>query len=195
MNGVAGSCLVIPFRLTGVCNVKWQANVVLILLFIVTPIASAQTSTEARGQAQETQARGYWIDPATNLMWAGKDNGKDVIWRQANKYCRNLRLGGYSDWRLATIEELEGIYDKSANAPGLGGKHNDEPYTRHVKGNLFLTGHPWSGSKLLDDRGHATGGVWYFYFEDGYKGKGDGTWSGRGEDHNMRALCVRPSGQ
>jgi hypothetical protein len=64
--------------------------------------------------------RGYWIDPATGLMWAGKDNGKDVYWRKARKYCRNLRLGGYSDWRLATIEELQGIYDKNANAPQRG---------------------------------------------------------------------------
>ena len=42
---------------------KWQAKVVLILLSIVAMIASAQSSTEDRGLAQETQVRGYWTDP------------------------------------------------------------------------------------------------------------------------------------
>ena len=35
--------------------------------------------------------RGYWVDPSTSLMWAGKDNGKDVSWNKAMKYCRDLR--------------------------------------------------------------------------------------------------------
>lgn len=174
---------------------KWQANVVLILLFIVTTIASSQTSTEAREQAHETQVRGYWIDPSTQLMWAGKDNGKDVNWHKATKYCRDLRLAGYSDWRLATIDELQGIYDKNAKAPGLAGKHNDEAFDFHVKGNLFLTGDPWSSSQRLDDRGRPSGLVWYFDFWNGYKGSGDGSWSGRFEDDGRRALCVRHSGQ
>lgn len=174
---------------------KWQANVVLILLCIVTSMASAQTSTEARGQAQDTQVRGYWVDPATGLMWAGKDNGKDVNWGKAKKYCRDLRLGGYSDWRLATIEELQGIYDKNAEAPGLGGKHNDDPLTFNIKGNLFLTGDPWSNSKVLGHDGHPTPHVWYFNFINGIKKTEDGSWFGRFADDGMRALCVRRSGQ
>ena len=71
---------------------------------------------------EETQARGLWTDPSTGLMWAGKDNGKDVNWKTAVKYCRNLRLAGYSDWRLANIGELGQIYDENANAPGDYGR-------------------------------------------------------------------------
>jgi hypothetical protein len=165
---------------------------VLILLLLVTPIASAQTPTATQGQAQETQARGYWIDPATGLMWAGKDNGKDVNWGKAKKYCRNLRLGGFSDWRLATIEELQGIYDKNAESPGLGaGKNGKEPFIPHVKGNLFLTGDPWSNSKVLGKDGHPTGHVWFFDFWNGFKNSEDGTWTGRFADEYQRALCVR----
>ena len=55
---------------------KWQAKVVLILLCAVATIGRAQTSTEDRGLAQETQVRGYWVDPSAGLMWAAKDNGK-----------------------------------------------------------------------------------------------------------------------
>jgi len=56
-----------------------------------------------------------------------KDNGKDVTWKKAVKYCRDLRLAGDSDWRLASLEELKGIYDKDANAPGLMGLPAKEP--------------------------------------------------------------------
>jgi hypothetical protein len=174
---------------------RWQANVVLILPFIVTTIAGARSWTEGRAQAQGTQVREYWIDPSTGLMWAGKDNGKDVNWKKAMKYCRDLRLAGYSDWRLAAIDELEGIYDKTANAPGLAGKHGDDPFPWHVKGNLFLTGRQWSSSQIPDDRGRNSGGVWFIDLSNGYKGKGDSTWSGRGEDNFRRALCVRDTGQ
>jgi hypothetical protein len=95
---------------------------------------------------EETQAREIWVDPATRLMWAGKDNGKDVSWRQAMKYCHALRLDRYSDWRLANLAELQGIYDKAVEAPGLAGDTRSiEASSWHVKGNLFLTGDQWSG--------------------------------------------------
>ena len=103
-------------------------------------IAGAQSSTENRRSAQETQGRGYWVDPSTGLMWTGRDTGKDVSWNKAMKYCRDLRLAGYSDWRMANMAELQGIYDKTANAPGLAGPGNGRSVTWHVKGNLFLTG-------------------------------------------------------
>ena len=130
-------------------------------------------------------------------MWAGKDNGKDVNWRKATEYCRDLRLGGYSDWRLATIDELEGIYDSTANAPGLGaGKHGDQASTWHVKGNLFLTGSQWSSTQRVDDRGRPNGLVWYFDFLNRYRGSDDGSrFSGRFSDYNRRALCVRHSAE
>jgi hypothetical protein len=133
---------------------------------------------------------GFWVDPSTGLMWAGKDNGKDVRWSNAIKYCRDLQLAGYSDWRLATIDELQGIYDKSVNAPGLAGKHGDEPFTRHVKGNLFLTGNQWSAPQIVGDRGRPSGYAWRFEFNEGRRFGGDEVWF----HTNKRALCMRQSG-
>jgi hypothetical protein len=98
-------------------------------------------------------------------MWAAKDNGKEVNWHKAMKYCRNLRLAGYSDWRLAVIGELQGIYDKSAEAPGVNPRsrwHEAEPMTFHVKGGIFLTGNQWSSTRTYDDRGHRSGYAWRF---------------------------------
>ena len=135
------------------------------------------------------QARGYWVDPSTGLMWAGRDNGKDVSWNKALKYCRELRLAGYSDWRLGTLAELNGIYDRSANAPGLAGPGKGRASTWHVKGNLFLTGNQWSGNRRNDDRGHISGYEWYFDFNDG---RSDNQPSGFPYSSSfMRALCVR----
>lgn len=81
----------------------------------------------ARGLAQEPQVRGYWIDPSTGLMWTARDIGKDVSHNSAMRYCRNLRLAGYPDWRVPTLTELGMIYDRNANAPGLVGRAMADP--------------------------------------------------------------------
>ena len=52
-------------------------------------------------------------DTKTGLMWVSKDNGVPINWPDAVEYCKNLRVGGYTDWRMPTIDELEGLYDKS----------------------------------------------------------------------------------
>jgi hypothetical protein len=54
---------------------------------------------------------GMYLDPQASLMWTIQDNGKNINWHEANEYAKQLRLGGYSDWRLPTIEELEKLYD------------------------------------------------------------------------------------
>jgi hypothetical protein len=154
-------------------------------------VANAQPSTEDESSAQETQARGYWVDPATGLMWAGRDNGKDVSWKKAAKYCRTLRLAAYSDWRLANIDELQGIYDKASDVPGLAGSGKDNLFTWHVKGNLFLTGDQWSSSQRTDDRGHPDGYAWYFNFNEGRSNDDPTGWPY--SFVMMRALCVRDS--
>ncbi len=50
------------------------------------------------------------VDTNTGLMWAAKDNGKDINWRDGKAYCENYRGGGYTDWRMPTKDELEEIH-------------------------------------------------------------------------------------
>jgi hypothetical protein len=149
----------------------------------------AQSGPDERGQPQGTQVRGYWVDSSTGLMWAGKDNGKDVSWKGAVRYCRNLRLAGYSNWRLATRAELGAIFDRNANAPGFSGPGKESPDTWHVKGNLFLTGNEWSSERRYDDRGHPTGYGWYYDFNEGRSDNEPSGWPY--SSSFMRALCVR----
>ena len=107
------------------------------------------------------------------------------------RYCRDLRLAGYSDWRLAILSELEGIYDKNANAPGLarlGGPAKGSDFTWHVKGNLFLTGNQWADDHI----GHTSSGYHpYFDFNEGRPNDQPSGWPY--PFVMMRALCVRGS--
>jgi hypothetical protein len=50
-------------------------------------------------------------------MWAAKDNGRDIEWQDAKFYCENYHGGGYKDWRMPTLDELEGVYDKRKARP------------------------------------------------------------------------------
>lgn len=76
---------------------------------------------------------GTVLDTRTNLMWAAKDNGNNINWSGAKRYCENYRRGGYIDWRLPTQDELAGLYDnnKSQKIPcyATGSNHiNDLIY-------------------------------------------------------------------
>ena len=52
-------------------------------------------------------------DSDTGLVWAAHDNGAAVTWEEAKNYCSNYRGGGYTDWRMPTVEELATLFDKN----------------------------------------------------------------------------------
>jgi hypothetical protein len=56
-------------------------------------------------------SNGTILDTRTNLMWAAKDNGSNINWKNAKNYCENYRGGGYTDWRMPTQDELAGLYN------------------------------------------------------------------------------------
>jgi hypothetical protein len=166
-----------------VMRIRWY------LLIALSTVGIPPARSPAIAVAQDKQSRGVWVDPSTSLMWAGKDNGKDVSWRQAVKYCHGLRLDSYSDWRLANMAELQGIFDKTVEAQGLSGPtKSTQAFTWHVKGNLFLTGDEWSGHPVTG-RMPLESYEYHFDFNEGRPDKDPTGWpypiSG------MRALCVR----
>jgi hypothetical protein len=167
--------------------VKWQAKAALILLLIAVTIAGAQRSTEDQRMSPDTQTRGYWVD-TSGFVWAGKDNGKDVSWNQATKYCHDPWLAGYSNWRLATIDELQDIYDANRESPGLAGLGEGRAFTWHVEGGLLLSGDEWSSRRNHDERGHPSGTALQFDFNDGRQSNDD-----LGYHAGQRALCLRRS--
>ncbi len=58
---------------------------------------------------------GTVTDAATGLMWQ-KDTNPRMGPKQAEKFCANLSLAGYSDWRLPNIKELNTILNLDVNA-------------------------------------------------------------------------------
>lgn len=82
---------------------------------------------EAERQHQESLVRGYWIDPKTGLMWTYRDNGDDLNWKEAVRYCQKLTLGGFHNWRLPDIGQLAGIYVSGAEGHTKGGIQLSKP--------------------------------------------------------------------
>jgi tetratricopeptide (TPR) repeat protein len=120
-------------------------------------------------------------DPATDLMWTRADNGTDIDWQQAVEYCRNMTTAGHSDWRLPTIAELRGIYDKAEDTP-----KKRPTYT--VREDFQLSGiYEWSSTQVKTDKNAEV--FCYFYHPGGT------------ETHKLadnfrdRALCVRNVGK
>jgi hypothetical protein len=61
---------------------------------------------------------GTVTDLATWLTWQ-QDNGGTMNWGAALEYCEGLTLGGYSDWRLPNVKELESIVDNTRYNPTI----------------------------------------------------------------------------
>lgn len=151
----------------------WKRNLNSLKLLLTTIILCAgtcavmgQDSTPAAG----ANANALWKDSATGLTWATKDNGSPVGLNQAISYCGSLRLGGYSDWRMPTIDELEAIYDSK-----LSKQHK-------VKGPIQL-----SDSCAMSGTTNNSGEPWGFCFNYGGRSLAGGTGCGS----SGLALCVR----
>jgi hypothetical protein len=114
-------------------------------------------------QAQETHVPGYWVDPSTKLMWAGQDNGRDINWGKAMKYCNT--------W-----------------SPSPDARNSQSrPHAKPVR-EVIITGvHIWSSSRVPDDRGKPSGYAW-LYNQAGVQHRDQDP---TGYDHGNRALCVR----
>ncbi len=62
-------------------------------------------------------------DTKQNLIW--QDNadakGKQLQWFDAITYCEDLKLGGYTDWRMPNINELFFVANRDEKEPAMNG--------------------------------------------------------------------------
>lgn len=117
---------------------------------------------------------GVLRQPATGLEWTQADNGSDINWRNAKRYCEG-KGGG---WRLPDKDELYAIYDQSGalTTPCNGQTCEVSPLFR-----LSGLGY-WSGTA------EGSSEAWYVFLDDGHRYPYTVSYAG-----NLRALCVRRS--
>ena len=73
-------------------------------------------------------------DNVTELQWQDDDaSGNSMNWREALEYCEELTLGGFGDWRLPNINELNSIVDETTGSPAI------DPTFEYVSSNGYWT--------------------------------------------------------
>ena len=121
-------------------------------------LKSPTTVQESAVQGSPKPPTKFWINRATGLIWAGSDNGENVTWTTADKFCRELKIGDYSSgWRLPKIDELKSILDPKHDYQYT---YHGQPYGGMVDGqtgvNLIKAGVElnsccaWSGETTTD---------------------------------------------
>jgi OOP family OmpA-OmpF porin len=110
------------------------------------------------------------LDNQTGLMWASHDNGQDIGWLDAKRYCEEYRGGGFADWRMATEKELQTLY--------VEGKKNSAGY--FITELISLTNCClWSTDVSMNS-------AWIFSFKTGNR-----PWGYQADTYQLRALPVR----
>jgi hypothetical protein len=93
--------------------------------------------------------------------WSSKPSGKLQDWDGAVRYCRELSLAGYTDWRLPNIEELRSAYQMKAEF-------------KYAKPNRY-----WSSTPKVP------GLYWHVLFTNGHSDYNYATW------YTLYVRCVR----
>ncbi|RWX44235.1 hypothetical protein H206_02231 [Candidatus Electrothrix aarhusensis] len=75
-----------------------------------------------------TCTSGSQVQNWKNRDWQRCDDGNTYLWQEAKDYCDNLVLGGYSDWRLPTKDELKSLVVCTNGTPTPLADSPDEPY-------------------------------------------------------------------
>jgi hypothetical protein len=94
---------------------------------------------------------GTVTDVFTGLMWQQDPSTSSwsVTWEEALAYCEGLKnLGGYSDWRLPTINELRSLADYSRYSPAIN--------TTYFPTSTVLP-YCWSSTTCADSTNYAWG--------------------------------------
>jgi len=173
-------------------------------------VAAIEAERQRRSALLEEQtAAGEWVDKGTRFMWTLDDNGADITWKEAVEYCQALRKGGFADWRLPSIEELNALYDarSTRSTPPIpetlnwfswgDGKSRSLAqgtfWQYHIAGGIQLTrATVWSTSKGTMRRNNLNKVVYLVEDFSRPPQSRNRIYDFPSEKHLNRALCLRP---
>jgi len=95
------------------------------------------------------------LDNQTGLVWARNTDiiEKIVPWKEAINLCKNVKIGGNTNWRLPTRDELITLLDTSQSRPPLPEGH---PFTKINVGYGGQGGTEyWTSTEYQDDSNSA----------------------------------------
>ncbi len=130
----------------------------------------------ARIELERTETErltGAYLQEQTGLIWTRTDNGDDLDWYAAGAHCSDLEVADWADWRLPSIDELEGLHDRRSIS------------LYKLPPGIRLTGCcPWSTTRSGETS------AWNFSFRYRKRFSGSVNYS-----YQLRALCVREAAE
>lgn len=120
---------------------------------------------------------GVLKDNRSGLEWTQADNGADIGWNDADKYCS----GRGAMWRLPSLNELTAIYDANVESPKICAMNGTQFYVCKTSP-LFRLSSITFWSATVDGSTQA----WQMNFFSGQRDRVPDDFA-----HDARALCVR----
>ncbi len=109
-------------------------------------------------------------DATTGLTWSRENiGGKRLTWADAKAACEALKIGGHSDWRLPTVQELLTLVDYSRINPAI------DVDAFRCEAHWYWTSTPYGGSPAVY--------AWVVGFSSGYS-----CWNGQDCEIHVRAV-------
>jgi hypothetical protein len=119
-------------------------------------------------------------------MWSLVTGSEPTPWNEANEFCETLQAGGYSDWRLPTLFELEALHDETADDSVRGPFALDDCC---AWSSMNLTDlEPGTKGQLPPPSGPPAGYYWGFLFAGGISYYSNGRFA------DGFAMCLRDPG-
>lgn len=109
---------------------------ILILIIAVLFIACGGSSYRAKPfYKNKVNPKQVFLDTSTGLMW--QDNTRPPYyasnWDSAINYCKNMKLAGFEDWRLPSIQELVTLIDYNKSSKNMNWKVYKNSSTTMIK--------------------------------------------------------------
>jgi hypothetical protein len=76
-------------------------------------------STLSYADFTRDNSTGIVTDNSTGLQWQDNNVSATMPWQSAIDTCEALTLGGFDDWRLPNVNELENLVDDTRRNPAI----------------------------------------------------------------------------